>query len=521
MLPLLIIVPSIRMEKIIRRGALGAVAVRLLSSHLGETGSNPGGVALGISYVGIVKDDAAGWRIFAEISRFPCSYYAVVRRQQCSPIGLTCSDLNPIEHFWDELDFRVRAHQARPKSIAQLMEWLQEEWRRIPVDVLQILVESMPDRVAAVIAARSGPTRRFRVIEVSMEQRRNERAGEREIPRKPTDKRHRPARFPHAKVRLALESALLTAGVPTFVSGRVETLYHTKSNIFPLWANKSTRKGPVVAERSACSSLTTANRVQFPAGSLPDFRMWESCRTMPPVCGFPRGSPVSPRHFIPALLHTHLNHLNWLSRPLPSSVTQLKVASKTASSVDVQWSEPAQNAKCARGYSVCYRESFTEADLACRNVTVLECSIAGLQTATSYDVYVAAIGNAGSSLKYTIVRATTDCEYILEHITNYKKTPVFPTTFIHFPRKRQDWRTQTERLRTLAKKRGSVTRLRVRLIATYRRSKVTCVRRGVRGDSEVEGLGDVIGVEERGELHRVRGARLEAGDVVVGDVGVQ
>ncbi|KAJ8881970.1 hypothetical protein PR048_018458 [Dryococelus australis] len=64
------------------------------------------------------------------------------------------SELNPIEHLWDELDRRVRARQARQKSIAQLMEWLQEEWRRTPVDVLQTLVESMPDRVAAVIAAR-------------------------------------------------------------------------------------------------------------------------------------------------------------------------------------------------------------------------------------------------------------------------------------------------------------------------------------------------------------------------------
>ncbi|KAJ8880273.1 hypothetical protein PR048_016739 [Dryococelus australis] len=58
-------------------------------------------------------------------------------------------DLNPIEHLWGELDRRARARQVRPKSIAQLMEW-----RRIPVDVLQTLVESMPDRVAAVIAAR-------------------------------------------------------------------------------------------------------------------------------------------------------------------------------------------------------------------------------------------------------------------------------------------------------------------------------------------------------------------------------
>ncbi|KAJ8894654.1 hypothetical protein PR048_007318 [Dryococelus australis] len=63
-------------------------------------------------------------------------------------------DLNPIEHLWDELDRRVKARQVRPKSIVQLMEWLQEEWRRILVDFLQTLVESMPDRVAAVIAAR-------------------------------------------------------------------------------------------------------------------------------------------------------------------------------------------------------------------------------------------------------------------------------------------------------------------------------------------------------------------------------
>ncbi|KAJ8897608.1 hypothetical protein PR048_002957 [Dryococelus australis] len=40
-------------------------------------------------------------------------------------------------------------------------------------------------------------------------------------------------------------------------------------------------KGAAVAERLACSPSSKANRVQFPAGSLPDFRMWESCRTLP------------------------------------------------------------------------------------------------------------------------------------------------------------------------------------------------------------------------------------------------
>ncbi|KAJ8876786.1 hypothetical protein PR048_021233 [Dryococelus australis] len=44
-------------------------------------------------------------------------------------------DLNPIEHFWDELDRWVRAHQARPKSIAHLMEWLQESSLRAPTVV--------------------------------------------------------------------------------------------------------------------------------------------------------------------------------------------------------------------------------------------------------------------------------------------------------------------------------------------------------------------------------------------------
>ncbi|KAJ4441519.1 hypothetical protein ANN_11375 [Periplaneta americana] len=63
-------------------------------------------------------------------------------------------DLNPIEHLWNELDRRLRSREMRPTSIVQLSAMLQEKWRRIPVDILHKLVESMPDRVAAVIPTR-------------------------------------------------------------------------------------------------------------------------------------------------------------------------------------------------------------------------------------------------------------------------------------------------------------------------------------------------------------------------------
>ncbi|KAJ8872139.1 hypothetical protein PR048_025741 [Dryococelus australis] len=68
-----------------------------------------------------------------------------------------------------------------------------------------------------------------------------------------------------------------------------------------LMGGKYTKKFPderratvaTVAERLARSPPTKANRVQSSAGS-PDFRKWESCRTMPLVGRFSRGSPVSP-----------------------------------------------------------------------------------------------------------------------------------------------------------------------------------------------------------------------------------
>ncbi|KAJ8880271.1 hypothetical protein PR048_016737 [Dryococelus australis] len=60
-----------------------------------------------------------------------------------------------------------------------------------------------------------------------------------------------------------------------------------------IYTASSGRQGAAVAERLARSPPTKANRAQSPPG-LPDLRKWESCRTMPLVGGFSRGSPVPP-----------------------------------------------------------------------------------------------------------------------------------------------------------------------------------------------------------------------------------
>lgn len=67
-------------------------------------------------------------------------------------------DLNPIEHLWDEVERRLRGSSPLPKTLPELWTAVRDIWREIPVGVVRTLVESMPRRVAAVIAARGGPT---------------------------------------------------------------------------------------------------------------------------------------------------------------------------------------------------------------------------------------------------------------------------------------------------------------------------------------------------------------------------
>ena len=68
-------------------------------------------------------------------------------------------DLSPIEHFWDELDRRVRRRRNTPNTLGQLRTALLEEWENIPMRKINAQVNSMQRRIRAVINVRGGHTR--------------------------------------------------------------------------------------------------------------------------------------------------------------------------------------------------------------------------------------------------------------------------------------------------------------------------------------------------------------------------
>src|SRR6201994_4463201 len=68
-------------------------------------------------------------------------------------------DLNPIEHLWTYLKNRLAEYEVEPKGILELWERVQVEWEKIPASVCQNLIESMPQRVAAVHKANGSYTK--------------------------------------------------------------------------------------------------------------------------------------------------------------------------------------------------------------------------------------------------------------------------------------------------------------------------------------------------------------------------
>ena len=66
-------------------------------------------------------------------------------------------DMNPIENLWHYLKTKIA--QRNPKNIRELGEITIEEWKRIPKDMCQRLVDSMKKRVFDLWLAKGSHTR--------------------------------------------------------------------------------------------------------------------------------------------------------------------------------------------------------------------------------------------------------------------------------------------------------------------------------------------------------------------------
>ncbi len=66
-------------------------------------------------------------------------------------------DLNPIEHLWGILKWKVE--ERKVSNIYQLLDVIMEEWKRTPEATCEALVNSMPKKVKAVLKNNGGHTK--------------------------------------------------------------------------------------------------------------------------------------------------------------------------------------------------------------------------------------------------------------------------------------------------------------------------------------------------------------------------
>ncbi|GBO18736.1 hypothetical protein AVEN_171943-1 [Araneus ventricosus] len=69
-------------------------------------------------------------------------------------------DLNPMENLWDMLEQRVKRRNQHPLNLVDLRNQIFSEWLKVDATCLQSLVDSLPNRIQAVIKSRGGVTRK-------------------------------------------------------------------------------------------------------------------------------------------------------------------------------------------------------------------------------------------------------------------------------------------------------------------------------------------------------------------------
>ncbi|KAJ8896995.1 hypothetical protein PR048_002341 [Dryococelus australis] len=86
-------------------------------------------------------------------------------------------------------------------------------------------------------------------------------------------------------VQIAPDDVMVASPVLQLLPGLKQSTSETTASLRPLWNSRG--RGSLLASHQRDPS-------SFPDRVTPDFRMWESCQTMPLVGGFSRGYPVSP-----------------------------------------------------------------------------------------------------------------------------------------------------------------------------------------------------------------------------------
>jgi hypothetical protein len=67
-------------------------------------------------------------------------------------------DLNPIENIWAYLKQQLRGYDVVPRTTSELVDRVRAEWEKLEPEFLERYADSLPARIAAVIANRGGST---------------------------------------------------------------------------------------------------------------------------------------------------------------------------------------------------------------------------------------------------------------------------------------------------------------------------------------------------------------------------
>jgi len=67
--------------------------------------------------------------------------------------------MNPIEEIWRRMKSRISRRNPRPTRVVELQAAIQKEWDTITQDEIEVLVSTMPQRIAALLEANGGHTK--------------------------------------------------------------------------------------------------------------------------------------------------------------------------------------------------------------------------------------------------------------------------------------------------------------------------------------------------------------------------